>query len=324
LKNFNAKTKKQVLDFIKKTPYRYLMSATPSPNDYTELGNSSEALGYMGFMDMLEKYFRNARNVNDSRMPLAVGEQYIMKPHAKNDFFAWVNSWATMIKMPSDIGYSDERYLLPPLIENTHFAKSQAYIEESGQMLLTPIIAHRMHEVRAEQKETIEERCEMAVELASGKTSVYWCNFNSESELLKRLDREAGEIIGSQSIDQKEDILKAFSDGQLKRIITKSQMTGLGLNWQHCNHSVFYPTWSYEQYYQSVRRFWRFGQKDTVTIDLVLSEGQKRVMQALNEKKEKAEELYINLIKSINIDYSMIDKRNSISVKLPSFLKGAS
>ena len=126
---------------------------------------------------------------------------------------------------------------------------------------------------------------------------------NAESSLIKKLDTEAVEIIGSQTIEKKEEILKAFANGEIKRIITKAKMTGMGLNWQHCNHSVFFPTWSYEQYYQAIRRFWRFGQTKNVTVDIVISEGQTRVMEALKQKTQKAKDLYENLVNNVNKDY---------------------
>jgi len=130
--------------------------------------------------------------------------------------------------------------------------------------MFTPI-AKSMTEVKHEQRQTIQERCEKAVELTGDKTSVYWCNLNDESALLSKLDPDAIEIRGSMSIEKKEDILMNFANGNINRIITKAKMTGMGLNWQHCNHSVYFPTWSYEQYYQAIRRFWRFGQKRDVT-----------------------------------------------------------
>ena len=139
-----------------------------------------------------------------------------------------------------------------------------------------------------EQQQTITERCEKSVELAKDKTSVYWVNRNDESSLINELDLDAVEIRGSMSIEKKEDILLNFAKGNIDRIITKAKMTGMGLNWQHCNHTVFFPTWSYEQYYQAIRRFWRFGQKNDVVCDLVISDGQTRVLQALEQKTQKA------------------------------------
>lgn len=179
-----------------------------------------------------------------------------------------------------------------------------------------------MTEVRNEQKQTEEKRSEKAVELAKNKTSVYWCNTNNESSILKSLDKEAVEIIGSQTIEKKEEILKAFANGEIKRIITKAKITGMGLNWQHCNHCVFFPTWSYEQYYQAIRRFWRFGQKNDVTVDLVLSDGQERVIKALQEKTEKAQKLYENLVNNVNKDYREEFKKADIQdIIKPMFLK---
>lgn len=319
LKNFDGKIKNQITSFIKKVPYRFLSTATPSPNDFIELGTSSEALGYMGYMDMLGKFFKNNQGSVDSTNR-NIGEKFYLKPHAEKDFFAWVNQWSIMAKMPSDLGFSNERYKLPELITNKHVVKNESTVTVDGQVQLFNIIAKSFHEVRHEQKQTEKERCEKAIELAHGKTSVYWCNTNNESAILKGLDSEAVEIIGSQSIDKKEEILKAFADGEIKRLITKAKMTGMGLNWQHCNHSVFFPTWSYEQYYQAVRRFWRFGQKKPVTIDMVISDGQTRVLEALQQKTQKAIELHTKLTENVNRDFTHITKEFNKEIIKPSFI----
>lgn len=302
LKNFDGKIKNQINSFIKKMPYRFLSTATPSPNDFIELGTSSEALGYMGYMDMLTKFFKNNQNSVDSNNR-NIGEKFYLKPHAENDFFAWVNQWSVMIKMPSDLGFSNDRYNLPELIVNNHIIKNQSLIDVNGQFQMFTPIAKSMTEVRHEQKQTELKRCEKAIELAHGKTSVYWCNTNQESQYLKDMDSDAHEIIGSMSIEKKEDILINFAQGNIDRIITKAKMTGMGLNWQHCNHSVFFPTWSYEQYYQAIRRFWRFGQTKDVVIDMVVSDGQTRVIEALQQKTIKAIELYENLTKAVNSSF---------------------
>lgn len=319
LKNFDGKIKNEVNSFIKKIPYRLLSTATPSPNDFIELGTSSEALGYMGYMDMLTKFFKNNQNSVDSNNR-NIGEKFYLKPHAENDFFAWVNQWAIMCKMPSDIGFSNERYNLPELHVNKHIVKNQSLVDVNGQICMFTPIAKSMTEVRFEQQQTISDRCEKAIELAGKKVSVYWCNFNEESKLLKELDKDAHEIIGSMSIDKKEDILVNFANGNIDRIITKAKMTGMGLNWQHCNHSVFFPTWSYEQYYQAIRRFWRFGQKNEVTIDLVISDGQTRVMEALEQKSQKAIELHKSLTANINRDFSHITKQFDKQLITPKFI----
>jgi ERCC4-related helicase len=319
LKNFDGKIKNQVNTFIKKIPYRFLSTATPSPNDFIELGTSSEALGYMGYMDMLTKFFKNNQNSVDSNNR-NIGEKFYLKPHAEKDFFAWVNQWSIMVKMPSDIGFSNDRYNLPQLIVNKHIVKNQSLIDVNGQVQLFTPIAKSMTEVRHEQKQTEEKRCERAIELANGKTSVYWCNTNNESAILKNADSESVEIIGSQSIEKKEEILLAFANGEIKRLITKAKMTGMGLNWQHCNHSVFFPTWSYEQYYQAIRRFWRFGQKNDVTIDMVISDGQTRVIEALQQKTEKAIELYENLTRNVNQTFEHKVKEFNKDIVKPKFI----
>lgn len=319
LKNFDGKIKSQVTAFIKKVPYRFLSTATPSPNDFIELGTSSEALGYLGYMDMLTKFFKNNQNSVDSNNR-NIGEKFYLKPHAEKDFFAWVNQWSIMVKMPSDIGFSNDRYALPQLIVNKHVIQNQSLIDASGQIQIFTPIAKSMIEVRHEQKQTEEKRCAKAVELAAGKTSVYWCNTNNESEILKQSDSEAVEIIGSQSIEKKEEILMSFSRGEIKRIITKAKMTSFGLNWQHCNHSVFFPTWSYEQYYQAIRRFWRFGQKKDVVIDIVISDGQTRVMEALQQKTDKATQLYKNLTENVNRQFTITSKEFNKQIIKPKFI----
>lgn len=320
LKNFDGKIKEQVTAFIKKVKYRQLFTATPSPNDFTELGTSSEVLGYMGYMDMLGKFFKTNQNSVDSNNR-NIGEKFYLKPHAENDFFAWVNQWSVMVKMPSDLGFSNERYQLPELITNNHVVKNQSLIDVNGQVQMFTPIAKSMTEVRHEQKQTEQKRCEKAVELAKDKVSVYWCNTNNESSILKSLDSNAVEIIGSQSIEKKEEILIAFADGEIKRLITKAKMTGMGLNWQHCNHSVFFPTWSYEQWYQAIRRFWRFGQKNNVTIDRVISDGQTRVIEALEQKTKKAIELYENLVNNVNRQFENKTKEFNKQIILPKWNK---
>jgi hypothetical protein len=305
LKNFDGKIKNQITSFVKKIPYRFLSTATPSPNDFIELGTSSEALGYMGYMDMLGKFFKNNQSSSDTKN---IGEKFYLKPHAENDFFAWVNQWSIMVKMPSDLGFSDKRYILPELITNKHVVKNESLLEIDGQIEMFNRPAKGFNEVRTEVKQTIQSRCDKALDLAKDKTSVYWVNRNEESKILRLNDSEAVEIIGSQSLDKKEEILKAFADGEIKRLITKAKMTGMGLNWQHCNHSVFFPTYSYEQYYQAIRRFWRFGQKRDVTIDMVISDGQTRVLEALEQKTKKAIELHRNLVKNVNTEFIDLKK----------------
>jgi hypothetical protein len=316
LKNFDGKIKWAITSFVKKIPYRFLSTATPAPNDYIEFGTSSEALGYFPYMDMLTKFFAN--NENNVR-PQDIGTKWYLKPHAKNEFFSWLNQWSISIKKPSDLGFSDDRYKLPNLIENKVYVKNEQNWIINNQVMLFNGIAKTMSEVREEQKATFNQRCEKAVELAKDKTSVYWCNFNDEGDLLDQLDKDAVQLKGGMTIEKKEDILLNFANGNIKRIITKPKITSFGLNWQHCNHTVYFPTWSYEQYYQSIRRFWRFGQTKDVTVDLVLSDGQKRVIDTLLYKTNKALEFNKLIQSNINGVVDLSKKEFTKQIIKPKF-----
>ena len=316
LKNFDGKIKNQITAFIKKVPFRFLATATPAPNDFIEFGTSSEALGYLPYMDMLQRFFRN--NENNIR-PQEIGNKWYLKPHAKDDFFSWLNLWSLTVKNPSDIGFSNERYILPKLNENIHIVENKNNWVINGQIMLFNGIARTMSEVREEQKGTVTERCEKAFELAKDKTSVYWCHFNDEGNLLDEIDDDAIQIKGGDSIEKKESILIDFANGNIKRLITKPKITSFGLNWQHCNHTVYFPTWSYEQYYQAIRRFWRFGQKNEVTVDLVVSDGQERVLEALKYKTSKAiefnESIRNAIIQNVNTEINKETKQNILTPK---------
>jgi len=190
------------------------------------------------------------------------------------------------------------------------------------QIMLFNRAAVGFKEIRQENKFTVEKRCERAAELAiQNDTSVYWCNLNKEGDLLQEIDKDAYQISGSMNLDKKEELLVGFSSGEIKRLITKAKMTAFGLNWQHCNHTVFFPTFSYEQYYQAIRRFWRFGQKREVTVDMVFSDGQKRVLDSLIAKAEKANELFDKLNININKKYDLSNREFNKKITIPNFLK---
>jgi SNF2 family DNA or RNA helicase len=319
LKNFDGAIKNQVTSFLKKVRYRYLFTATPSPNDYIELGTSSEALGYMGYTDMLTKFFSNREN-NIKAMD-RVGSKFYLKPHAKDAFFAWVSSWSISARKPSDLGFSDEKHVLPELKFNYHSVTNKNNWIVNGQIMMFEMPAQRLTEIRHEQKGTILDRCEKAIEVAKlYEHSVYWCNFNEEGDTLEQMDPNAYQIKGSMNVDQKEEMLLAFFEGEIKKLVTKPKMTAFGLNWQHCNHTVYFPTFSYEQYYQAIRRFWRFGQKRTVNVDLVFSDGQKKVMDSLIAKAESANQLFAMLNANINSQYKTQTKTLENNISLPKFI----
>ncbi len=321
LKNFKGAIKTSVTSFMKKVKYRYLFTATPSPNDFIELGTSSEALGYMGYMDMLGKFFKN--NQNDTGGRTNIGNKFYLMPHAKHDFFKWVGSWSVSMRKPSDLGFSDENYQLPKLIENDHLVKNKKQLIINGQYQMFNIVAKTRSEISAENKATIKQRCEKAVNLASShNTTVYWCNLNPEGDLLEQLDKEAIQLKGNLSLDRKESIIKDFSNGNIPKLITKPKISSFGLNWQHCNHTIYFPTFSYEKYYQAIRRFYRFGQQNNVIVDRIYSDGQIRVLQAIKEKAKKTDDLFNELNKTINSNstFETKIKSNLENITLPNFL----
>lgn len=318
LKNFDGKIKNQVTSFIKKVPYRFLSTATPSPNDYIELGTSSEALGYLGYTDMLSRFFKNNNDSIDIRH---AGCDWYLKPHAEDDFWKWVASWSIPIRKPSDLGFSDNGYSLPNLHEIQNAVKNNKPLEVNGQKELVKLPASNFQQIKAEVRATIQERCEKAVEMANNhETSVYWVNLNDEADLIRKLDSSAVEIKGNMNLDKKEEALLAFSKGEIKKLITKTSITAFGLNWQHCNHTTYFPTYSYEQYYQAIRRFWRFGQKREVFVDLVLSDGQSRIMESLQAKKDKANQMFEKLSNNVNATFEIEIKQFSKDIIKPKFL----
>jgi hypothetical protein len=319
LKNFDGALRNTITSFLKKVKYRFWFTATPSPNDFTELGTSSEALGYLGYTDMLTKFFSNNE---DTISPQNIGTKWVLKGHAKDNFFKWVSGWSISARKPSDIGFSDDNYRLPNLIVNNHSVANKENLVVNSQIQMFNAIATRLTEVRQENKQTIADRCKKAVELASNHSvSVYWCNLNNEGDLLAKMDKSAVQISGGMSIEKKEAILLDFYNGNIGRLITKPKITAFGLNWQHCSHTTYFPTFSYEQYYQAIRRFWRFGAKKDVTCDLVYSDGQQRVMDSLIAKADKANELFSKLNSSINQSFEIDKKEYETKISIPSFLK---
>jgi hypothetical protein len=319
LKNFDGAIKAKITAFLRQVKYRFLFTATPSPNDFTELGTSSEALGYMGYTDMLSKFFTNNENTID---PRHIGTQWRMKGHAEKSFFQWVSSWSISARKPSDLGFSDDRYILPELIKREHVVSNNDPLCINGQMQLFNIVARTRQEIASEERATLINRVEKAAEIGSGSDAcVYWGNLNNETDLLVKLIPGAAQVKGSMSIDEKEETLLAFQQGQIKHLVTKAKITSFGLNWQHCAHTVYFPTFSYEQFYQAVRRFWRFGQTRPVTCDIVFSDGAKRIMQSIYEKGKKADSLFSQLNTNLHSTYETKSKDFDKQIIIPSFLK---
>lgn len=297
LKNFDGATKAAVTEFSRKLPYRLLCTATPSPNDFIELGTSSEALGEMGFMDVLNRFFKKVEKTMSRRQELRHGT-YRFRGHAERDFWRWVCSWARAVRKPSDLGYPNEGFDLPPLVTEEYVIKARTLKEGC----LFDLPAYGLQEQREERRRTINERCEKAAELVSdtGEPSVSWCHLNDEGDLLEKLIPDAVQIAGKDSDERKEEIFQAFQDGEIKKLVSKSSIAGWGVNWQHCAHQTFFPSHSFESWYQSVRRSWRFGQTRSVKVDVITTEGEKNVLSNLQRKQEQAESMFDNLVDMMN------------------------
>jgi hypothetical protein len=328
LKAFNGVRRAAVTEFIHKMPYRLLGTATPAPNDYTEIGTASELLGELGLQDMLQRFFINQnRNSTDVsrhwRGHAAPREfeqkQWRFKGHAPQPFFRWVCSYSRACRKPSDLGYPDDKFILPPLIEKEHIVKSRTLLK--GYLVAMP--ARGMRQEREERRRTIVERCELAAELANKdqKPSIVWCHLNAEGDLLEKLVKGVVQVSGSDSDEAKIEAYDAFTRGQVRKLVIKPKIGAWGMNWQHCAHVITFASHSYESYYQAVRRCWRFGQKNPVTVDIIASEGEVGAKDNLRRKSIAADKLFTELVKHMSEE--LVIKRSingTQKVSIPSWL----
>jgi len=323
LKNFDGARKAEITEFLRALPYRLLCTATAAPNDYIELGTSSEALGELGFMDMLARFFKNDQNTANPRIAWRGhgGEERMkwrFRGHAEEPFWRWVCSWARAVRRPSDLGYDDGRFVLPPLEEVEHAVAART--KRDGCLFDLPAVG--LAEQREERRRTIVERCEMVAELTyKSDQALVWCHLNPEGDLLAELIPDAVQVSGSNSDDEKEEALKAFADGDLRVLITKPKIGAWGLNLQRCAHVTFFPSHSYEQYYQGVRRCWRFGQTRPVRVEVVASEGERGIMKNLRRKASQADRMFSSLVSHMN-DALRIERVNPFTktTEVPTWL----
>lgn len=321
LKSYGGETRKQVTRFMSKMPYRLLCTATAAPNDYVELGTSSEALGELSHSDMLRRFFKylddkgqksETRRQNQAedmieadnsyyqklayRVAQTIG-QWRLKHHAVTPFWQWVASWARACRSPSDLGFYDPRFTLPPLIQKEHLI--EASTPPPGCLINVP--AFGLGAEREERRRTLRERCEYVAGLVDHeRPSVVWCHMNAEGDLLESIIPGARQIAGRTPDEEKIELYEAFASGQLRDLVIKPKIGAWGLNWQHCAHVVTFASHSYEQDYQTVRRCWRFGQTNPVTVDRVATEGEIRVIANLAQKAKRAEIMFDALVREMN------------------------
>lgn len=297
LKNFDGVTKSMVTDFMRKLPYRLLCTATPAPNDFIELGTSSEALGELGFMDMLSRFFKKDGKTLSRSDELRSGI-WRFRGHAEREFWRWVCSWARACRRPSDLRFDDAAFELPELVTREHIVSARAKNPD----FLFSMAAQTLQEQREERRRTLIERCERAAELICDhkNPAVAWCHLNDEGDLLEKLIPGCVQVSGKDSDDEKEEKFIAFVQGKIRVMVSKGVIAGWGLNWQHCAHQTFFPSHSFEQWYQCIRRSWRFGQKNPVIIDVVASEGEVGVLANLKRKAEAADKMFAQLVEFMN------------------------
>lgn len=275
LKSFNGKTTRALIDLFAHHRFRMSATATPAPNDHMELGQQAEFLGIMPANEMLMRWF-----INDTKK---ASQQWRLKGHATDDFWNWMASWARMAQSPEDMGFDGSRYILPPLNIVRHRAMGSNVKPMDGGLFVSDMSATNMHDVK---RQTTAARADAVGAIANdGQSWIVWCDTNYEADALRLTLPGAVEVRGSMSIDEKEEALDAFSTGQANVIITKPEITGYGLNWQHCHNMVFVGrSFSYELWYQAVRRSWRFGQKHPVNVHLIVAEGEDQIGRVIDRK----------------------------------------
>lgn len=324
IKAFDGKRRAIVTEFLRERPYRLLATATAAPNDYTELGTSSEALGYLGHIDMLNQFFVNNNKTSATRgawrghgAPRTFEQpHWRFKGHSQDHFWRWVSSWARAVRSPSDLGYDPDGFLLPPLKTRCHVVDSDQPLDDT--LFTMPAVG--LQEERAELRRTITERCDMAAKvLADAASGVAWCHLNAESTLLTKLIDGAVEVNGSDSPDAKEEKLLAFSRGEARVLVTKPKIGAWGLNWQHCHRMTFFPSHSYEQYYQAIRRSWRFGQQNTVTVDVITTPGGEGVLANLERKAAAADLMFDQLVRHMRNTYTPTSYPHTTRVEIPAW-----
>lgn len=290
LKSFSGVTTRKLIAAFAETPFRLAGTATPAPNDHTELGQHSSFLGVMPSHEMLSRFF-----VTDQS---SMGKYRLKKP-AVRPFWDWVASWARCVAKPSDLGFSDDGFVLPKLIERKHIVAADRSVdtgkEKDGQARLFRIPDRSATAIHKEKRLTKNIRAEVVgtlIEGCEGEPVVIWVDTDYDAEAVRSVVPDAIEVRGSMPIDQKEERLDAFSKGDVQILLTKPSIAGFGLNWQHCATTIFAGVnFSYESYYQAVRRFWRFGQRRDVTAHLVCADTELSIAAAVNRKSADHERM---------------------------------
>jgi len=286
LKSFTGKIRTEIITAFERTPYKLACTATPAPNDYMELGNHAEFCGVMSRTEMLATYF-----VHDG----GDTAKWRLKGHAEDKYWEWVASWAVVIQKPSDLGYDDGGFTLPPMNVHTHVIE----MDQEDCFTLIPMAARTLQERRQARKDSMDKRVQLVAEMANNMSGQWlvWCDYNEESDKLTKAIKEAVEVKGSDSPEHKETAMLGFSDGTIRVLVTKPSIAGFGMNWQNCSNMAFCGlSDSYEQYYQAIRRCWRFGQQKPVDVHISIGETEELVLQNIRRKEADAMEMFTNMV----------------------------
>lgn len=320
LKSYMGKIKRLIIDKFKDCEYRLACTATPAPNDLMELLNHAEFLGIMRSNEALSIWFIADQSQSG---------KYRLKKHAEKDFWQWVSSWAVCISKPSDIGYSDDSYILPELHENDVIIHSS--IAESGLADIARKVDISATGYHKERRRTLKSRCLKSAEYANDLNNQYvvWCGMNDEADELKRLIPDAIEIRGNDKAEKKKQAAMGFINGSIRVLISKPTIFGYGLNFQNCHNSIFCGMdYSFENYYQAVRRFYRFGQKNEVNIWRILGDTEKNILDTINRKADMKAQMQSSMADAVR-EYQMrglnpyhLDLSEK-SYNMPYWLKGA-
>jgi len=318
LKSYTGKFRNQIIESFTQTPYRLACTATPAPNDFMELGNHAEFLGVMSRTEMLSMFF-----VHDG----GETQKWRIKGHAEEPFWKWICSWAVMIGKPSDLGYEDCGFTLPPLEIHQHTVESSKPMEG----FLFPMEAQTLQERQQARRESTDDRVVKCAEIIGGGQWLIWCNMNDESSKLTKIIPGAVEVKGADSVDHKEKSILGFINGDVKVLVTKPSIAGFGMNLQNCSNMAFVGlSDSYEQFYQAVRRCWRFGQKSPVNVHVITAAAEGAVVKNIQRKEIDAKRMREEMVKHMAIYNTENIKSNtrtstgynpSLSIQLPEFIR---
>jgi hypothetical protein len=291
LKSFTGATRNLVIDYFANTPMKLACTATPAPNDFMELGNHSEFLGVLTRTEMLSTFF-----VHDG----GDTSKWRLKGHAEEEYWKWICQWAVMLRQPADLGYDNNGFVLPPLNYHHHVVKTKHNLDG----FLFPVEAHTLLERRGARRNSLNERVELCAALVNESTEPWlvWCDLNAEGDALAKLIPDAVQVAGRHKDEDKESRMFGFSEGRHRVLISKPSICGWGMNWQHCSNVAFVGlSDSWEQWYQAIRRVWRFGQTREVNCHVITSEAEGAVVRNIQRKEADAARMAKEMVKHMSV-----------------------